>query len=434
MADDSKKKGKSILVTDYEKIAEVARLLYVYGCYSNVDFDASELREKINNSLINSEAAFRKERVPIEVILENSIKKTKNMDSKQQYYISPNRFDEEVASLAKIYRLCTLKSMDKPVLDYINFLYKTVYPDATVSGINNRKEIVEYFGEDVQKDSLFCLEIGSDKLSFEELSQLYSALMFFNGKAPYSVPGYMACDRINDYLKLSREKTVSNEANVVFSYNNIVRILNDNAVYSIFEAIKQKKWISFNFRNPEVDALKKLSGSEKANNKNVFCGERKYCYPLRIMYEFQNGRGYLVGWDLYFKNIRTYRLDGIFDVKSEDNNRFPEDMTKEKVEELVNEKLEKIWISNSKDKKANVVIDFDENAEYIRKIVPIGTVIPVSENSCRLEVYVMNYMDIVPFVRRFGERAHVSKEKSPELLYEYIKNDLRKALEKYEAF
>lgn len=439
MPDNNKKKektkNKNILVTDYEKLSEVVRLLYVYGCYSNVDFNDPELREKINNSLINSESEFRKKREAIDVILENAVKNTRNTDSKKQYYISPNRFDKEVTSLVKIYRLCVLKSMKNPIMDYINFLYTALYPRNDAIKITNRKKMIEYFGEDTKKDSLFFLDVrntDSNKLSFEELSQLHSAIMFFNGKAPYSVPGYMACDRINDYLKLSGKEPVSSNADTIFNYNNIDRILNDNAVYDTFEAIKQKKWISFNFRKTEVNALKNLSKSELKNNKKRFCGERKYCCPLRVMYEFQNGRGYLIGWASDYKGIRIYRLDDIFDVEMEDEHEFEEIMSREKAEELFNEEADKIWISKSKKYAGNVVIDFDENAEYIRKLIPIGTVIPVSDNLCRLETRVANFKDIVPFIRRFGETAHISKEKSPEL-YEYVKDDLRKALEKYEA-
>lgn len=434
-------KNRTILVTDYEKLSEVVRLLYVYGCYSNVDFNDPEIREKINNSLINSESKFRQERETIDVILENTVKNTRNMDSKKQYYISPDRFDEEVTSLVKIYRLCVLKSMENPIMDYINFLYTALYPENDAIKITNRKKMIEYFGEDTKKDSLFFLDVrntDSNKLSFEELSQLHSAIMFFNGKAPYSVPGYMACDRINDYLKLSgkepvsRKEPVSSNADTIFNYNNIDRILNDNAVYDIFEAIKQKKWISFNFRKTEVNALKNLSKSELKNNKKRFCGERKYCCPLKVMYEFQNGRGYLIGWASDYKEIRIYRLDDIFDVEIEDEYEFKEIMNREKAEKLFNEEADKIWISYSNTKSMDIVIDFDENAEYIRKLIPIGTISSVSENSCRFEAKIANFKDMVPFIRRFGEAAHISKEKSPEL-YEYVKDDLRKALEKYEA-
>lgn len=428
-----KKPDKSILVTDPEKLFEVVRILCVYGCFSNEDFNDPVIRDKINNSLINSKAEFRKKREPVDVILGSIVKHTRNNNAKKQCYISPDRFNEAASAVAGIYRLCTLKAMENPVMDYINFLYKILYPKNDKLTVTNRKKIAEYFGNDTAKDSLFFLDVSNtdnEKLSFEELSQLRSALMFFNGKAPYSVPGYMACDRINDYLKLSGKEAVSKNADTVFNYHNIDRILNDNAVYSIFEAIKQEKWISFHFREREIKALRKLSESDRKKTKKIFCCERKFCLPLKIMYEFQNGRGYLIGWDSEQEKIRHYRLDDIFAVKIENMSKFNESISREKAEELYEREAEKIWISNSKRNEGNIVIEFDEKAEYIRKLMPIGTVYPVLENSCRFEAEIANFKDIIPFVRRFGATAHISKEKSPEL-FEYIKEDLRRTLDNY---
>ena len=65
----------NILVSRFDKTAEAARLLYVYGCFSNVDFDNPQIREKINNSLINSDSGYRSKCDPIVKILEGLIKK-----------------------------------------------------------------------------------------------------------------------------------------------------------------------------------------------------------------------------------------------------------------------------------------------------------------------------------------------------------------------
>lgn len=424
---------------DFDRFAEAARILYVYGCFSNVDFDDANIREKLNNSIINSSSGYRKEISSLEMVLEDFIESVRNKGSqsdkgKKQKYISPDRFDD-ITGLINIYRLNSRNSMDKPINDYINYTYKLSCPDAEGVIIKNKKELIDYFGNDADKKSLFVLDIGKADFTKDEFSQLYSALMFFNGKAPFSIPGYFACDRINDYLKLSDEYTVSDNANVVFNYNNIDRILNDNAVYCIFEAIKTKKWISFFFRKPELDELKKLSDEKKSTNKEAFRSERKYCYPLKIMYEFQNGRGYLIGWSPEYKKIRFYRLDDIFEVAQESCDGFGGKMTKEKLSEVeknYNDIICKIWLSNSKSNKMSVSIDFDESADLIKKKVPFGTVTPISECSCRYEADINNFKDIVPFLRRFGEKAHISKEGSPEL-YEYIKTDLKEALKKYGA-
>lgn len=422
----------NIFVSSFDKTAEAARLLYVYGCFSNVDFDDPQIREKINNSLINSDSGYRSKCDPIVKILEGLIKKCRNKASasdkgKQQKYISPDRFDD-VSGLVDIYRLKKIKSMDNTISNYIDYCFKLSDPNYKTNSEYSKKEFKEYFGDNAKNETIFIFDTENKKFSKEELSQLYSALMFFNGKAPYSVPGFMACDRINDYLKLLDEDEISDDANAVFNYNNIDRVLNDNAVYSIFEAIKKKSDISFFFRKLEIDQLKKSDKGSESNDQYV--SSKITCHPLKVMYEFQNGRGYLIAWSYNLKCIRIFRLDDIFEAELI---APTEDMTDEKVLEIENlcrSFTEKLWLSASDKKSMNISVDFDVNAEQIRCRIPLGTVTPLTDSSCRLDAEMLNFKDIVPFIRCYGDKAHVSKEKSPEL-YEYIKSDLEEALKKY---
>lgn len=436
----AKPQNPRILVNTYDKVAEAARILYIYGCFSNVDFDNPDIRNKINKSLINSNAGYRSRCVPLVTILEDLVKncryKTSKSDKgKKQLFISPDRFDDEVTGLVNVYRLKAAKSMENPIADYINYTYRLAYPEAQKLEIKNKRELAEYFGYDVNKDSLFMLRKGNANFTDEELSQLYTALMFFNGKAPYSVPGFFSCDRINDYLKMSGKDTASDNANVIFNYNNIDRILNDNAVYSIFSAIKDKKPITFYYRELELKELRKLPESEKSSNNDSFISEKSYCYPLKVMYEFQNGRGYLIAWSYTRRCIRIYRIDDIFRVKpidADDTEMLIDESQYSEIERAYRDFIKQMWLSHSNANKMNITIDFDVKAEVIMEQIPLGIVTPLSENTCRLEVENINYKDIVPFVRRFGEKAHISKEKSKDF-YKYIKDDLEVALKNYGA-
>ena len=132
----------------------------------------------------------------------------------------------------------------------------------------------------------------------------------------------------------------------------------------------------------------------------------------------------------HLKCIRIFRLDDIFEAELI---APTEDMTDEKVLEIENlcrSFTEKLWLSASDKKSMNISVDFDVSAEQIRRRIPLGTVTPLTDSSCRLDAEMLNFKDIVPFIRCYGDKAHVSKEKSPEL-YEYIKSDLEEALKKY---
>lgn len=431
-----KQNNKNILTYNFDKVAEAARILYIYGCFSNVDFDNPDIRKKINDSLINSQAKYRSECNTLETILEDRIKSTRNKVSqsdkgKKQLFISPDRFDDEITGLTNIYRLKIMKAMESQITDYIKYTYKLLYPNEKNINIKNKNNLRNYFGENAEKETLFLLRKNNSGFSDAELSQLYSALMFFNGKSPYSIPGFFACDRINDYLKISSAAQVSKDTNVIFNYNNIDRILNDNAVYSIFEAIKNKKDISFYVRKLELGKLKSRSQEEKSSNNDSFQSSEICCLPFKIMYEFYNGRGYLIAWSYKADKIKVFRLDDIFQVKIIDDAEGKiDDEKKIRIRNEYQKFIEHIWLSEGN--IMNVTVDFDEKAEIIEKYIPIGTVTPLSERSCRLEADILNYKDIVPFIRRFGKKAHISKEKSPQL-YEYVKKDLREALDKYGA-
>ncbi len=401
----------------FDKIAEVIRILYVYGCFSNDDFDDPVIREKINEFIINSSHAYRK----IKDFLTSKIKDViaENREGMTKHnIISMDRFEPGNTRIADLYRFCSNKQMNKAIFDYAEYL-KNI--DDTRSADHLVKE---YFGKDTSKDSLFYMNIGKSRFSDDELFQLYSALRFFNGKAPYSVPGYFACDRINDYLKLSGKEKITNEATPVFAHNCIDRIVNDNSVCTIFEAIKDKKYIKFILRSKEVAALQKI---EKKTNNNKFVSEQIEVFPLKIVYEFQNGRGYLIYWQ---NTIRMCRLDYMYDItitdREIDNNKL------EAIRGKLSNLLNSFWISISYMKGRHIVVDFDERAENLKKRIPVGQVTKTARRKCRYEADLMNYKDIMPFLRRCGQKAHISKEDSPDL-YNNIKNDIEEALKNYGA-
>lgn len=173
-------------------------------------------------------------------------------------FISMDRFESGSERIAQLYRLCSKKQMNRPIFDYAKYLKNISENKKT-----GCRSVKEYFGKDTSAASLFFMEIGKSRFTDEELSQLYAALMFYNGKAPYSVSGFFACDRINDYLKLSGKSIITNEATPVFTHNNVDRIVNDNSVSTIFEAIKERKYISYISRKKEVEALRKQNNSKK---------------------------------------------------------------------------------------------------------------------------------------------------------------------------
>lgn len=409
------------LADSFDKIAEVIHIWYIYGCFSNGDFNDKVIREKLNDFVINSKSAYCKVKDYLKNVFDDVVE-NKREGLIKHYYISKDRFDANMARFADLYRFCSDKQMSNSVYEYAEYLYSLCKGKVKGNGRVN-----EYFGQDTHKDSLFFMNIGKSKFSDEEFIQLHNAVMFYNGKAPFSVPGYFACDRINDYLNLSGKTAISDEAVPVFEYNSIDRVINDNSVYTIFEAIKEKKYVSFISRKKEVEALLSLGDDEKSENNDKFSSGHMEVYPLKIMYEFRSGRGYLVFWQ---GTIRTCRLDYIYEAQIVD--KTPDNDELALISANLDYALERLWISDRVKNRKSVVIDFDERAEDMEKLVPVGKVTKTAGRKCHYEADLLNFKDIVPFIREMGCTAHISTEKS-RFLYDYVKKDIEEALKKYGA-
>jgi len=409
------------LADSFDKIAEVIHILYIYGCFSNKDFDDSEIRKKINDFVINSESAYRKVKDYLVHIFEDVIENKREGLIKHNY-ISKDRFNANMAKMAGLYRLGSDKQVAKSVYGYVEHM------NALCNDKKSKKQRVkEYLGADAHRDSLFFMNIGESKFSRDEFIQIYNAIMFYSGKAPFSVPGFFTCDRINDYLKLSGQNGISDETTPVFEYNSIDRIINDNSVCTIFEAIKNKKYVSFISRKKEVETLLNTEKRKKASSNDKFLSGHMEVYPLKIMYEFRSGRGYLIFWQ---ETIRICRLDYIYETKVIDKTPDTDELVQ--INKRLDNVLERLWLSDNSGARKRVVVDFDERAEDFKKYVPIGNVIKTARRKCRYEAELLNFKDIVPFIREFGNKAHISTDES-RFLYDYVKKDIEEALKKYGA-
>lgn len=157
------------------------------------------------------------------------------------------------------------------------------------------------------------------------ISSMCDALAVFGRKAPYSVPAYSISHKL--------KKLCGNDSKSLWSfmYDNYDRILYDEAVYTIRQAIRDRKLIGY-----------QTVGTEKQKSVN-------YVVPLKIMYEYNLGRCYLLYSPLNSDSIiKSIRLDKLYKVAAYEPDSI---INYEKLYDVLAVAENEIWLSGDYTKK-----------------------------------------------------------------------------------
>lgn len=163
----------------------------------------------------------------------------------------------------------------------------------------------------------------------------YDAISFFSEIAPCGVIGSFVLDKLN------RQNDI-----FLFKHHFITNTLDSEIFLSLLKAIQDKQQISVCNHN-----------RKKKNN------ERIKLVPLKIYVSVQNGRQYLIAYQVEYGNIRAFRLDFLSKFKNE--GLFP---NYDSVLSLFNEKKNKMWGVNIVETREG-----EERLESVEIILKIGT-------------------------------------------------------------
>ncbi|MCM3786452.1 WYL domain-containing transcriptional regulator [Neobacillus mesonae] len=259
-----------------------------------------------------------------------------------------------------------------------------------------------------------------DHLSDDELLDLYDFVdVMANTQLP-SVQGYILRDNLKKALR-TRNLPVNATHTHVYKYHYPSRILDEAHLYGIFRAIQKRLKLRFLYLSP-----KKASRYAAKNTNPLFHKEsrglRETVLPLRVIYDHQYGRWYLIGHNAR-QGLMKFRIEGLTEM--EEGDQVPEALFQEKLASMKMQ-MEKSWVTdtgnpvkvlvrffNPEEGKTNFVLD------RVLAQGQWGTVTEESEASFLYEITVNGTTEIKPWLRSFGSSCEVLAPRS-------LRNELAK--------
>lgn len=317
----------------------------------------------------------------------------KNVDVEElkAYFLilqSLNKYDE-IKNSELMKEVCELISDEDLIykVDFDQFTERVKEKIVKLGIINKRKK-----GRDT------ILSITNDILedfSEQEIIEIMNAISFYSNVAIISEPGYSSIDVMSDYLWGDRAFKCDFESAFSFKQNFLSRILDDEVISLIGEAIKAKKTLKFSYNGKYIEAI-----------------------PKEIVTEYSYGRQYLIAKDLKYNNYSKYRIDKINECK------------------IGKKYIEKSNNLSKQNSKILVEIDFyiDEREEYyiVERIKREGDgdLKKITQNYFLYSVEIEDTMSILPWIRSFGTIAKV-RPSDNHSLDKKIRQEFEELLAKY---
>lgn len=385
-----------------DKYRAVIQNIYTYGC-----FDRKQLAEQCKCS----EETVKKALVFYNLCLEPYIDQKENTLSEKSKgrptgakYFRYDRFSMNENYLYNIYLWA--KIVKKQMWTYSHFrICPEDFFDLPKSALNNQiNEFYPYFSEYLERSrTAGCsqdLGYALGKVTAADTDALIcsicDALAVFGRKAPYSVPAYSISHKL---MKLCSADKRS-ERLWSFMYDNYDRILYDEAVCIIRQAIKKQKLIGY----------LKVGTNEKAI---------KYVIPLKIMYEYNLGRGYLFYSPVGSDNIiRSIRLDKLYKVAAYEPD-FEIDYIK--LNYCLAKAENEIWLSGDYTKKNSLskIVLKNVQPQAMSLIKKYASCYVVDKDNNTVTFSIRKADDIKPFIRILGNSAEISQQDNPRLYEEF---------------
>jgi hypothetical protein len=239
-------------------------------------------------------------------------------------------------------------------------------------------------------------------LCSDELEDLLTAVQFYKNTAPLKIAGDYSFDSISAYLK-DKFSIEHENIDLIFRHNYPHQILDDEVLYEINNAIKNKHSLSFDYNNDNKTSIS----------------------PIRIVCDGYFGRQYLVGFDTLNNRIGIYRIDKIANISS---NKYGLS-----VETDILKNSWCIAVNTAPPTLIEIDFQFDERTELhlVKKLYrerKNGKVIK-KNNSYIFSILVNDYIEMVPWIRTFYGNI---KDINNFELKAIIKEDLNKVMVNYE--
>lgn len=311
--------------------------------------------------------------------------------------------DKEKHSLSEIISL-----IDEEYLS--NFNKPLCFDESTI-----RKKLAEYEKEgiiEISKEGNKSVYSLTDNINLikQYQSGLQNALDFASEILPVGIIGSTLLDKVE-----------SHENCFGFKHHYITQSMDCEIMVTLFEAMKQKRWVQI------------LSYNDRKNKKENSRGTQSKVIPLKILSSSQTGRQYLVCHVLKQKKLKSFRLDNILEVKILDVcNEY--DTVHKRYKEAEKYRWGASFGNFKEIETIEFILKFRDDEEHIyQRLVRekrCGTVERLSKNEARYYAEVWDAHEMLPWVRTFIMRItelHISNKE----LDEHFWNDVREMKNNY---
>ncbi|ACT03569.1 helix-turn-helix transcriptional regulator [Paenibacillus sp. JDR-2] len=258
-------------------------------------------------------------------------------------------------------------------------------------------------------------------LSDEELSDLYAFVdVMANTQVP-SVQGYLLRDSLKKAMKLRQLPDGASDL-FLYKYHYHSRILDEAHLYTIMQAIESRRKLSFHYFTP------KSNQSYHSKNTNPMFvkpseGRLAEMLPLKVAYDHQYGRWYLLGYSSGRSQVAIFRMEGI--TQLEESGLVTEEEYAVKLAALERNTSYSWLVDLSRPASVKVRFFNPEGAKrnFIKDRVQLqgqwGVITEEDEASFLFEITVNGTQEIKPWLRSFGSSCEVLEPMS--LRREFIK-------------
>lgn len=401
----------SELIKNFEKIRTYAREFFVYGFKSRNDFEQKSSR------------SYDNERRRIESYLGEYLKYNYN-NKEKNIYISVNSAKIKTNPLYKVWKSKSFTDNDIMLHFYIIDVLKKEN-DLTIEEITNnisektnkifeiqtvRNKCKEYIKEEiltVKKDGKKFLYSLAKEEEYLYTQNMKDALSYFQNESPFGIIGSTILDKLNF------------EENIFsFKHLYIMHTLDENVLYKIISAMKDKKSCKF------INKSTKLKREEKIHG-----------VPLKILTSTQTGRKYVLVYKENSEKFISLKLNNIKDVKELEESQIYDDIKLD-----MEKNMNRCWgVSFPKSDKNNYIklkLKINEKYEnYIIKRLEIegrgGKIEKLDENTFEYYKEVFDVNEMIPWIKTFTGRI-ISLESNNEYIVNKYNKDMERMFEMYD--
>ncbi|WP_294378351.1 YafY family protein [uncultured Clostridium sp.] len=424
-------------IKHYDIIRSILRDVFLYGCFSKselenknknssrkISYEMRRIRQYIKDDFVRVDRNGKNKLLNLSC---DSISNTKNFLVRT--YLSKSFTRSDI--ILYYYILLVLNKNDKPMsfseiedelvneglINYDEISSKTI--ERKLNEMCSVMEIVSCQKKGRSKEYFIPNDILSE-FNDEEIEKLSQVAELYKNIIFPHISGHYFCDTLKDYMKFERNLNIEEKDSFQYEYLHFHPVIDEELILKVMRAIYGRNKIIMK------------SGNNSRYNRYSRRSKKSHFKPVKLRYDVECGRFYVFGFyeDDKCVAVRLDRTDDIEILKS----TFDYDLYLDKYKISMRNSFSSVPINNNNPcikVRFELIINDDNERYLIDKIRgELGKCIfeSISENRFTIEKEVNDCVEMVPWIRKYGENIKVLE---PASLKKRLKKDWKDMLSNY---